>query len=63
MSTVIKLSKPQISKIIQSDGFFGSWLAYLGKTPVTDLAIPLARDNLPTITPKTFLTNSNFRVT
>ena len=31
MSTDIKLSKAQISKIIQSGGFFGSWLANLRK--------------------------------
>ena len=31
MSTDIKLSKPQISKIIQSDGSFGSWLVDFGK--------------------------------
>ena len=30
-STDIKLSKPYISKIIQSGGFFGSWLANLGE--------------------------------
>ena len=31
MSTDIKLSKAQISKIIQSGGPFGSWLSNLGK--------------------------------
>ena len=31
MSTDIKLSKAKISKIIQSGGFYGSWLAHLGK--------------------------------
>ena len=31
MSTDIKLSKAQISKIIKSSGSFGSWLANLGK--------------------------------
>ena len=31
MSTDKKLSKVQISKIIQSGGSFGSWLANLGK--------------------------------
>ena len=31
MPTNIKLSKPQISKIIQSDGSFGSWLGYLDR--------------------------------
>ena len=47
MSTDIKLSKAQISKIIQSGGFFGSWLGNLGKKALTIIAIPLARDNLP----------------
>ena len=43
----IKLSKAQISKVIQSDGFFGSWLGNLGKKPLTYIFIPLARDSLP----------------
>ena len=30
MSTDIKLSKAQVSRIIQSGGSFGSWLANLG---------------------------------
>ena len=47
MSTDIKLSKAQISKIIQSAGSFGSWLGNLGKKALTNIAIPLARDNLP----------------
>ena len=47
MSTNIKLSKAQISKIIQADGSFGSWLAKLGKKALTNLAIPLTRNNLP----------------
>ena len=47
MSTDIKLSKAQIYKIIQSGGSFGSWLANLGKKALTNVAIPLARDNLP----------------
>ena len=33
--------------IIQSGGSFGSWLANLGKKAPTNVAIPLARDNLP----------------
>ena len=41
-----KLRKTQISKIIQS-GSFGSWLGNLGKKTLTDIAVPLARDNLP----------------
>ena len=47
MSTYIKLSKGQISKIILSGGFFSSWLGKLGKKALTNIAIPLARDNLP----------------
>ena len=46
MSTDIKLSKAQIFKIIQSAGSFGSWLGNLGKKALTNIAIPLARDNL-----------------
>ena len=45
--TDIQLSKVQISKIIQSSGSFGSWLGNLGKKALTNIAIPLARDNLP----------------
>ena len=40
MSTDIKLSKAQVSKLIQSGGFFGSWLGNLGKKAVTNIAIP-----------------------
>ena len=47
MPTDKKLSKAQISKLIESGGSFGSWLANLGKKAVTNVAIPLARDNLP----------------
>ena len=47
MSTDIKLSKAQISKIIKSGGSFGSWLGNLGKKALKYIAITLARDNLP----------------
>ena len=47
MSTVVKFSKTQISKIIQSGGSYGSWLGNLGKKVNADLVIPLARYNLP----------------
>ena len=47
MSTNIKLSNIQISKIIQSGGSFGSWLGNVGKKALTTIAIPLAIDNLP----------------
>ena len=42
MSTDTKLSKAQLSKIIQSGGSFGSWLANLGKKTLTNIAIPLS---------------------
>ena len=44
MSTDIKLNKAQISKIIQSGESFGSWLGNLGKKPLTNIAIPSARE-------------------
>ena len=47
MSTDIKLSKAQISKIIQSGGCYGSSLGNLGKKTLKNIAILLARDNLP----------------
>ena len=37
MSTDIKLSKAQISKIIQSGGSFGSWFGNLGKKALKTL--------------------------
>ena len=47
MSTDIKISKSQIFKIIQPCGSFGFQLANLGKKKVlTNVGIPLARDNL-----------------
>ena len=46
MSTDAKLSKAPITKTIQSGGSFGSWLGNLGKKVPTNIAIPLARDNL-----------------
>ena len=47
MSIDLKLSKAEISKIIQSGGAFGSCLGNLGKKALTNLAISLARGNLP----------------
>ena len=41
----IKLSKAQISKIIQLGGAFGSLLADLSKKALTNVALPLDRDN------------------
>ena len=47
MSKDVKLSKTQISKIIQWGTYFGSWLGNLGKKALRHIAIPLARDNFP----------------
>ena len=47
MSTDIKLSKAQISKITQSGGSIGYWLGNLEKQALANVVIPLARDNLP----------------
>ena len=49
MSTDIKLSKTQISKIIQSGGSFGSWLDNLEKKALPSIAITLGRDKLPVL--------------
>ena len=46
MSTDIKFGKAQLSKIIHSCGSFDFWLGNLGKKALTNIAIPLARDNL-----------------
>ena len=35
-----------MSKIIQPQGSFGSWLANLGRKALTNIAISSARDNL-----------------
>ena len=42
----IKFTKAQISKIIQSSGFLRNMWGNLGKKVITDLAVPLARDDL-----------------
>ena len=47
MSTDIRLSKAQMSKVSQSGGSFGSWLGNLGKKSLAYIEIPLARENLP----------------
>ena len=47
MSTDIKVSQAQISKIISSGGSFGSWFGNLRKKALSNIAIPLARYNLP----------------
>ena len=46
MSADIKLSKAQMSKILQTSGSYGFWLGNLGKKALTNIAITLARDNL-----------------
>ena len=46
MSTDIKPSKTQIAKMIQSGGSFASWLDNLGRKALTNIAIPLAKENL-----------------
>ena len=43
----IKLSQAQLSKLIQSGEFLPNMLGNLGKKVITDLAVPLDRDNLP----------------
>ena len=43
VSTDIKFSKTQISKIIQIGQFFGSWLNNLGKKALRNIDISLAR--------------------
>ena len=45
MSTDLKLSKAQISKIIQSGGFLGSLLSKLAG-PLMKIAVPLAKNIL-----------------
>ena len=47
MSTDIKLSKAQVSKINQSVESFGFWLRNFGKKALTNIAISLVRDKLP----------------
>ena len=47
MSADIKLSKAQISKIIEWGGYFGSCWDNLAQKALMNIVIPLARDNLP----------------
>ena len=51
-STDTKLTQVQISKMTWSGGFLRNMLANLRKKVVADLAIPLARDNLPKLISK-----------
>ena len=48
MSTDLKLSRGQISKIIQSGGFLGSLLIKLAR-PLMKVAIPLAKNVLASL--------------
>ena len=56
MSTDIELSKPQLTKLIESGGFLGKTLinkiCNVGKKAVIDLALPLAYGILPKLTTK-----------
>ena len=52
MSTDTKLSKAQLSKIIQSGRFLGNMIGNLGKKALTDLAVPLVKDILPKLATK-----------
>ena len=45
MSTDIKLTKAQMSKIIQSRGFLGSWLDKIA-SPLMKVAVVLSKKNL-----------------
>ena len=47
LSTDIKRSKAQISKIIQSDGSFSSWLGNFDKKVILNYGFLFARDKLP----------------
>ena len=47
MSTDVKLSKAQISREIELGEFLRNMFSNLGKKVMTDLAIALAKDNLP----------------
>ena len=47
MSAVIKLSIAQISNMIQSRGTFVFCFGNLGKTPLTNIAIPFSRHDSP----------------
>ena len=55
MLTDIKLSKAQLSKIIQLGGFLGNMMGNLSKKAVTDLVVPLAKDVLPKVATKVTL--------
>ena len=52
MSTDIRLSQAQISKIIQSGGFLGKTLGKLSKKVLLDFAVPKAKDVLPKLATK-----------
>ena len=62
MATDIKVSKAQISRIIQSVGCFGPCLANLGTKALTNVAIFLARDNLLGLVQVFFISNFIFGI-
>ena len=55
----IKLSKVEISKMFLSGRFPCNMLGNLGKEVITDLAIPIARDNLPGLVSNSTLNTIN----
>ena len=59
MSTDLKLSKAQISKIIQSVGFLGSLLSKL-TGPLMKVAVPLAKSILTPLRITAEKTTNNF---
>ena len=61
MSTDFKLSKAQISKIIQSGGFLGSFLSKL-VGPLMKVAIPLAKNVLAPLGITTAVSAINARI-
>ena len=52
MSMDVKLSKSQLEKIIQSEGFLGKTLGNLSKKVLLDLVAPLAIEVLPKLATK-----------
>ena len=47
VSIDMKGTKAQICKAIQWSRYFLSWLVNLGKKELTNVAVPLAKENLP----------------
>ena len=55
MLTYIKLSKAQLSKIIQSGRFLGNMIDKLGKEALMKIDVPLAKNILPQLATKATL--------